>query len=461
MSVARPDGDHPGGGSQQQFPVGAETIEHVLNAITNAHEKLSAELNAAGTGINLIDTAGGAGSTSVTSLNATTAAEDLGLSGGTGSPTGLQGQAFVAGRVELDGAGGADTLTGTSGDDRLTGGTGADFIDGGGGSDTLVESRSTASNFTLTDTSLTIGSEGTDTLSGIEKAILTGSIFAETIDASGFSGPVTLVSSGGADTLRGGADNDIFRVDISNLVGADKVTVAPGGGDANELVILGTGGFVRQSDLDWITFDPSAAGTQVVFEDPDTLTVDGNYVYSGMDVTFRAKNLKILGATINTDHGTEAGDISFEGEHITIDDNTTVSAVTTSGIMPHGAINIIAKDMFKDISPFLGFLNLDFKTADITIGHAQITGGDVTIRATADVTNFDISFFGETWIGDRLNGLIGDKLGGLEGYSILAAVAVATTKATINIEEDATIIADNFIAQSIANQSVEPKPRGK
>jgi hypothetical protein len=444
---------------------GAETIQHVLNAITNAHENLSAELNAAVTGIDLSDTSGGTRPTSVMSLNGTTAADDLGLSGGVGSSTGLQGQALVAGRVVLDGAGGADTLTGTSGDDRLTGGTGADVIDGGNGSDTLVESRSTQSDFTLTDTALTIGSEGTDTLSSIEKAILTGSSFAETIDASGFSGPVTLASGGGIDTLRGGDGNDLFRVDVSNLTAGDKVTVAPGGGDANEAVVLGSGSSVQVSDLDWITLDPAAANIQYTIERPDLLELDSLNLIApeGWDLVFRAKTLNIFGTTIRTDHATEAGDITLEGEHITIDDNaagqqSVLSAVTTSGITPDGAINIIAKDLFKDFTAF-GFANVDYNTADITIGNALITGGDVTVRATAEAKDFDIDF-GETWIGDKLAWAANKILGGLEGLSLIGAVSVATARATVNIGEYATIVADDFIAHSIADLSVEAKPSG-
>ena len=61
----------------------------------------------------------------------------------------------------LIGSSGADTLSGGSDSDRLTGNGGADAIDGGADLDTLVESRDVS--FTLTNTSLSTGSE-VDTL---------------------------------------------------------------------------------------------------------------------------------------------------------------------------------------------------------------------------------------------------------------------------------------------------------
>ena len=71
------------------------------------------------------------------------------------------------------GGSGADTLTGDANANVFTGGAGKDTITGGSGIDTIVETQN--ANFTLTNTSLTIGGEGNkDTLSSIEVARLTG-----------------------------------------------------------------------------------------------------------------------------------------------------------------------------------------------------------------------------------------------------------------------------------------------
>jgi Ca2+-binding RTX toxin-like protein len=127
----------------------------------------------------------------------------------TGSPVNdtLNASAF-SGPVTLDGLAGNDTLTGGSGDDTLTGGSDADNINGGSGIDTIVESRD--ADMTLTNTRLTIGAEGNDTLSSIERAVLTGGPSANALNASLFTGQVTLSGGGGNDTITGAAGDDFL-----------------------------------------------------------------------------------------------------------------------------------------------------------------------------------------------------------------------------------------------------------
>lgn len=106
----------------------------------------------------------------------------------------------------------------------LTGGLGNDTIMGGTLSDTLVETGDV--NFVLTNSQLT--GLGTDTLSGLDSAVLTGGAGANLIDASGFSKAVTLNGLDGNDTLMGGAAAD--RIDAGN--GNDRIS---GGAGANTL----------------------------------------------------------------------------------------------------------------------------------------------------------------------------------------------------------------------------------
>jgi CSLREA domain-containing protein len=111
----------------------------------------------------------------------------------------------------VNGASGNDTLLGEGGDDVLTGASGDDGFDGGTGADRLVESGDV--DFTLTDTALTtlgIGSPTSDSLLSIERATLSGGVSANDIDASGFSGAVTVAAGEGADGLVGSAGNDIL-----------------------------------------------------------------------------------------------------------------------------------------------------------------------------------------------------------------------------------------------------------
>ena len=106
----------------------------------------------------------------------------------------------------------------------LTGGLGNDTIVGGVMSDTLIETGDV--NFRLTNSQLT--GLGTDTLSGLDAAVLTGGVGANLIDASGFSKVVTINGLDGNDTLLGGLAAD--RIDGGN--GNDRIT---GGAGANTL----------------------------------------------------------------------------------------------------------------------------------------------------------------------------------------------------------------------------------
>jgi len=122
------------------------------------------------------------------------------LVGGAGNNL-LDASAFSPGPVTLDGAGGDDTLHGSSGDDNLLGGSGTDRV---------VSTGTT--NQVLTDA--TLEADSNDTLVGIEEAELFGSVGANVLDASGFSGDTTLYGSPGDDTLTGGSGTDLLRQSV-------------------------------------------------------------------------------------------------------------------------------------------------------------------------------------------------------------------------------------------------------
>jgi Ca2+-binding RTX toxin-like protein len=107
----------------------------------------------------------------------------------------------------LDGGDGNDTLSGRGGDDTIAGGAGNDSLAAGGGFDLLFESANV--NFSLRDNQL-IG-RGTDTLVGpFESASLVGGNADNLLDASLFTGDVTLDGGDGDDTLMGGAADDVL-----------------------------------------------------------------------------------------------------------------------------------------------------------------------------------------------------------------------------------------------------------
>jgi Ca2+-binding RTX toxin-like protein len=116
-------------------------------------------------------------------------------------------------------------LEGGDGNDTLTGGTGNDSLDGGLGSDLVAAAGDV--NFALTPTSLS--GRGMDSLTAVERASLTGGPSSNVLDASAFSGPVTLDGAQANDTLRGGAASDV-------LTGGPGADVISGGLGVDRLV---------------------------------------------------------------------------------------------------------------------------------------------------------------------------------------------------------------------------------
>lgn len=144
--------------------------------------------------------------------------ERVSLTGGSGNNT-LDASAFTRGAVSLNGRGGNDHLIGPreSGTwhwpaglyaNRFTGWLGNDTFTGGVGSDVIFETWDT--NFTLLANQLT--GNGTDTFSSMDIAYLVGGYRGNVLDASGFTGSLTILEGrGGNDTLIGGAAYDWVR----------------------------------------------------------------------------------------------------------------------------------------------------------------------------------------------------------------------------------------------------------
>jgi Ca2+-binding RTX toxin-like protein len=143
-----------------------------------------------------------------------------------------------AGNDKLTGNAAANSLAGGDGNDTLSGAAGDDTLAGGAGTDRLAETGNV--NFTLTDTALT--GLGTDTLSGIDRARLTGGSGSNTLNAAGFTGAATLNGGTGKDTLVGGAGNDSLLGDAGHdvLIGGAGNDTLRGGAD-RDLLVGGSG----------------------------------------------------------------------------------------------------------------------------------------------------------------------------------------------------------------------------
>ncbi len=140
----------------------------------------------------------------------------------------------------MNGGAGGDMLSGQAGDDTLTGGLGDDTLNGGANADRIVESRD--ADFDLGDATLTISPAETDALVDIEEADLDGGASANTIDASDFSGTVTLMGGDGNDTITGAQGSSVINGNMGNdnLTGLDADDTIMGGG--NDDILNGGGG---------------------------------------------------------------------------------------------------------------------------------------------------------------------------------------------------------------------------
>jgi hypothetical protein len=158
--------------------------------------------------------------------------------------------------------GGGDQISGESGDDAISSGFGDDTLDGGTGGNTLTESED--ANMTLTDRGMT--GLGTDVISHISTASLKGDSGNNTLDASGFSGPVTPQGGGGNDRLIGGSSSDF----ILGGNGDDTLT-----GNAGTDTILGQDGADVLDENRNASFKITKASLDIRSE--GSVTYEGNY----------------------------------------------------------------------------------------------------------------------------------------------------------------------------------------
>lgn len=138
------------------------------------------------------------------------------LTGGGGRDTLIGGDGddqllLMAGVDQGWGGSGNDTIIGGSGADELVGQSGDDTLRGGPGFDRLV---AVGRNLRLTPTAL-LG-QGSDTLSGIDWAWLSGGNGENVINARTWRGRTDIRASGGDDVIVGGSGDDIISAGWGN-----------------------------------------------------------------------------------------------------------------------------------------------------------------------------------------------------------------------------------------------------
>jgi Ca2+-binding RTX toxin-like protein len=123
----------------------------------------------------------------------------------------------------IQGGAGADAISGSYDNDTIEGGAGADTISGGNGTDVATYATSGAAVTVNLATNVNSGGDAAgDVLTEIEN--LTGSVFADTLTGDG--GNNRLDGLGGADSMAGGAGDDVYLVENAG----DAVTENPGEG---------------------------------------------------------------------------------------------------------------------------------------------------------------------------------------------------------------------------------------
>ncbi|WP_338832174.1 calcium-binding protein [Bradyrhizobium sp. 27S5] len=143
-----------------------------------------------------------------------------------------------------------DTLTGDAGNNNLRGGLGADALDGGAGNDIAEYITASAGLLvSLANPALNTGEAAGDTYISIEG--LRGSDFNDTL--IGDAGDNLLDGAGGADSLVGGAGNDIY---ILNDPG-DVITENLGEG-TDTAVVTGNFNYTLAANVENLTIETSA-----------------------------------------------------------------------------------------------------------------------------------------------------------------------------------------------------------
>ncbi len=267
------------GGAGNDSLVGGTGTDTVVQTVDGAQTLTNAQLTGTGTDtLNSIERANLSGGAGNDTINATAFSGTTTING-------------LGGNDTLTGGSGVDTISGGDGDDTLRGNNGNDTLSGGNGTDTVVQTVN--ANQALTNTSLT--GTGTDTLSSIEIAILTGGAGNNTLNASTYAGIAMLYGLDGNDTLTGGSGNDTLdggngNDTLNGNAGNDTLT----GGAGTDSLTGGTGNDTYLFDSD------TALGTDTITEAAaggiDTLDFTGSS--NDVNVNLNTSGTQVVNANL-------------------------------------------------------------------------------------------------------------------------------------------------------------------
>lgn len=337
-----------------------------------------------------------------------------------------------AGNDVLIGGSGKDSLKGETGNDVLRGNGGNDVLDGGADLDSIRESAN--ANFVLTNVLLT--GVGTDTLESIETASLQGGAGNNRLDASKFSGSVTLDGAAGNDALMGGNSNDSLIGGAGNdsLIGNAGDDVLEGGagndslngGDGDDRFVfsgsgvLGTDTIAVGDNLGVNTLDFSALGVGITRLDL------GQTISQTVALKSTTTHLKLtLGSADAIDNvfGTNFSDLIFGNE-------------LSNSLIGRGGNDTLAGNAGNDLlDGGLGADSLDAHAGDDTLLGGD---GDDTLVTGMGVDSAD----GGQGI-DTINGVPE-----VVGYA-MAEILDAYNTGRVNFQSIAQFIVDNGLGKDL------------
>ncbi len=293
---------------------------------------------------------------------------------------------YVAGPVALDGGGGDDVLIGSVGDDTLTGGTGADLLIGGLGADTAsyagsiapgsLQAVADADPLTVGDQAgwqVTSGTEGTDTLVGME-----------VVDGLG-AGRIVLVGSGGFASLQAAIDEADAGDTILIAAGAyaGDATI---GAEKTGLTILGA-----QAGNDGKLRLPSV--------DIGESTIDGRIVVLASDVTI--DGLRLLDGSPGG--AFENSGIHVQAEGVTVRNSTFYNTTGFGGGARGIATSVgMAAGLTVEASAFEGWATGVYVNggSGTTISASAFNGNNVGVSADAYPGSADLLVEDNTFTGN-------------------------------------------------------------
>ena len=395
----------------------------------------------------------GSGADTLDGPSANTAWTVTGPGSGTVAATAFAGFSFLQGAANND-----DTFT-ISGDGQISGG-----IDGGaGGYDSVVLDATAQSNVALTaatSSSGTVSLDGVSTAySGMEPVTVNGTVSTLTLSLTADNTTATLGSNGnGQLALQANtAETQTFNAPTTSLT-----------------ILLDDNSSTLTVDPLTAGFDASLSLQQGSSDSGDTIDFSGAVATGGQALSANADTINVLAsATVDTRATTgTSGAITLSGQNLSLASGSSLLADKTSGATAGGAIALNANDVtYRTVDLPVTYSPTDYETTTgITLDHANISGGDISLDSDAsDLSAADtVPGYVQGLVGNlqtiasQIPGEIVSELTGIDASVVLrsagstislAGGSAIASSGTVNVSSNA---ATSSLVQAIATDFSGP-----